>query len=195
MMFRSGERMVAIALGGALTAASFGGTAYAQTPAPGDTPIAVPTSHPEPTAFPVFDLEAGVWELTTVIEDLEDGTTTEANSTEVDMTLRSDVLFGKDSAVIRPEARAALANVASELDSRTPGKVTITGYTDDLGSEEHGYRLSEQRAEAVRGELESSLARHQVTTEGKGEEDPAYPNDSEENRAKNRRVVIGWVAG
>lgn len=147
-----------------------------------------------PTRFPVFDLELPIHELRPVTGDLDGGSVTELGTNEVDITLRSDVLFGKDSDALKPEARARLAEVAAELGRRAPGTVTITGYTDDLGSEEHGLDLSRRRAQAVRGVLAPSLARHRVTVEGKGEADPAYPNDSEPNRARNRRVVISWAA-
>lgn len=174
--------------------------AYATVPAaaeptatPGGPTITRPTPMPQPHTFPVLDLVPQTFELRAVSETADGSSLTETSSSEVDVTLSSDVLFAKDRAEIRPEAATALAEISAELDRRPPGRVNITGYTDDLGPEEYGYQLSERRAAAVRDKLGPALARHQVTIEGKGEEDPAYPNDSEANRAKNRRVVIHWA--
>lgn len=72
------------------------------------------------------------------------------------------------------------------------GTVTITGYTDDLGTEEHGLVLSRQRAEAVRRVVEPQLSGHAVTSLGRGEADPLVPNRDETSRARNRRVEIHY---
>lgn len=200
-MSRSNELRIAVGVGALVVA----GLAYAPmaaaepTSAGSSQTITRPGPIPVPSGFRVYDLRpfAGVhlvpqvYELRTVTER-EDGVSQyEESGAGVDITLSSDVLFDKDQAEIRTEAADALEEIVEELDRRSPGMVTITGYTDDLGPTD-GIRLSEQRAEAVRDQLVSALGRHTVTVEGKGEEDPAYPNDSEENRAKNRRVVIHW---
>ena len=52
-------------------------------------------------------------------------------------------------------------------------------------------RLSEARAQAVADYLVGhGIAADRITVPGRGETAPAHPNDGDENRAKNRRVVI-----
>jgi len=69
---------------------------------------------------------------------------------------------------------------------------TIDGYTDSMGSEQYNLGLSQRRAEAVMAYLESKGANltGRFTTYGHGETDPVASNDTEEGRAKNRRVVL-----
>lgn len=69
--------------------------------------------------------------------------------------------------------------------------VTITGYTDDVGSDGYNLSLSRRRAEAVRAELSKSLGGGvAVRAIGKGEEQPVSSNDTARGRALNRRVEI-----
>jgi outer membrane protein OmpA-like peptidoglycan-associated protein len=68
-------------------------------------------------------------------------------------------------------------------------KVEIIGHTDDVGTDEANRVISERRAKIVVDYLISkgiNPARLKLSAKGKSE--PIYPNDSEENRAKNRRV-------
>ncbi len=143
------------------------------------------TAYAETTPGPVKDLQTGVASLdgTVVIQGTKKG----ANA-RIDAT----VLFGKDSAKLRPDARDRIRQVADDFARRGQGKVRVTGYTDDLGPADHGLRLSMRRAGAVADTLADLLpARgYPMTAIGKGEQDPAVPNTSEANRRKNRRVVI-----
>ena len=68
------------------------------------------------------------------------------------------------------------------------------GYTDDLGSAQHGLVLSRQRAAAVAGVLRPQLDQtdYPFSVSGRGEADPAVPNDSEKNRKLNRRVELTY---
>jgi outer membrane protein OmpA-like peptidoglycan-associated protein len=69
--------------------------------------------------------------------------------------------------------------------------IEIVGHTDNVGDEEDNMMLSQQRAESVRDYLVSrGLDASKVVTAGKGETMPVASNDSEEGRAKNRRVEV-----
>lgn len=69
--------------------------------------------------------------------------------------------------------------------------VEIVGHTDSKGSEEDNMVLSEQRANTVRDYLVSKgLDTNIVITAGEGETMPIADNDTDEGRAKNRRVEI-----
>jgi flagellar motor protein MotB len=80
------------------------------------------------------------------------------------------------------------------LQRRGRGKITIVGYTDDLGSAQHGLVLSRRRAAAVARVLRPNLdeADYPFSVSGRGEADPAVPNTSEKNRKLNRRVELTY---
>ena len=70
-------------------------------------------------------------------------------------------------------------------------KVEIQGHTDDIGTAEYNQMLSEKRAQSVMAYLvENGIDPARLTAKGYGEERPRFPNDSEENRARNRRVEM-----
>ncbi|HEY5821892.1 MAG TPA: OmpA family protein [Propionibacteriaceae bacterium] len=142
--------------------------------------------------LPVRTIVAPVLDIQFATADLKREARTETRSGTVKVTLDSTVLFAKDSAKITSRADNRIATIAADLKSRGPGKVTITGYTDDLGTRAYGRQLSKKRANAVAGKLRSGLpaADFPFTVVGKGEDDPAVPNKSEANRKINRRVVI-----
>ncbi len=111
---------------------------------------------------------------------------------QVKIRLNAEVLFPKDSARLRPGVRGRLAELAQVIDRRGPGRVSIVGYTDDLGSAHHGLVLSRQRAAAVAWVLQPKLDKADYTfrVSGRGEADPVVPNTSEKNRKLNRRVEL-----
>lgn len=145
-----------------------------------------------PASFPTVDLRSRTVSLVPVTRDLGDAAEERPSERAYDVRLNANVLFAKDSAVIRPQVSSRLSQIAAELKKRGPGTVTITGYTDDLGSEEHGLVLSRSRAAAVRAVLEPQLPGYRITSIGKGEADPLVPNENEASRARNRRVEIHY---
>jgi outer membrane protein OmpA-like peptidoglycan-associated protein len=151
------------------------------------------TAAPDPEAS-VLDIEAPVVDIEFSTADLKREMRVDQSPRAVRVTLDATVLFGKDSATIRPGAARRLNEVATTLTSRGPGGVRIVGYTDDLGSAEHGLDLSARRARAVAAALRRDLpaSTYPFSVVGKGEADPAAPNTSEANRKLNRRVVITY---
>lgn len=68
-------------------------------------------------------------------------------------------------------------------------KLRVVGHTDDTGTRKANKLVSERRAHAVHEYLlGKGLEAERIISEGKGVSNPLLPNDSEENRAKNRRV-------
>lgn len=183
-MSRSGNARAAVLTLGLLALA---GPGLPAAPAAADeTPP--PTAHPR-----IVEPHARVIELTSRSQDVKGTARTSESSKRLDVTLNSNVLFGKDSATLLPAATARLAEVGKQLRDKAPGTLTITGYTDDLGSAEHGLTLSRQRAEAVNKALAPHLSGISVTVAGKGEADPAVPNKDEKSRAQNRRVELHFT--
>jgi len=124
--------------------------------------------------------------------DLKGAARVDESEKRVKIRLNAEVLFPKDSAKLRPGVRGRLAELAQVLDRRGPGRVSIVGYTDDLGSARHGLVLSRQRAAAVARVVRPKLDKADYTfkVSGRGEADPAVPNNSEKNRKLNRRVEL-----
>lgn len=182
-MFRSSERRAALL---ALTIALLA--------CPAATALADESSPPVTDPMPrVLNLKPRVVELRSRESDLSGAATVARRPSRIDVTLNSNVMFAKDSATLLPAATKRLAEVGTELAGRAPGSLTITGYTDDLGSAEHGLVLSRQRAEAVNKALAPHLSGISVTVAGKGEADPAVPNKDEKSRAQNRRVELHFT--
>ena len=70
-------------------------------------------------------------------------------------------------------------------------KVEIAGHTDSDGSEEFNQSLSEGRAQsAVNYIIEKGIDESRLVAKGYGESEPMVENDTEENKAKNRRVEL-----
>lgn len=87
-----------------------------------------------------------------------------------------------------------LSRIADALNG-TVGAILITGYSDNVPIRTIQYpsnwELSQARADSVKLLLDARLNdKSRVRAEGKGEADPVAPNDSPENRARNRRVEI-----
>jgi outer membrane protein OmpA-like peptidoglycan-associated protein len=109
------------------------------------------------------------------------------------VTLKSDLAFGFDSATLSPQARSAVEHVARQVrDNGLTGKIYVDGYTDDLGSQAHGLVLSQRRADAVAHYLGSQLVGVPVTivSTGHGESRPIADNATSQGRQANRRVTI-----
>lgn len=99
------------------------------------------------------------------------------------------VYFDTDSAEIKPEFVPVLEEILNVMKLNPELKLGILGYTDSVGSEEYNYKLSLRRAEAVKQWfVEHGICGCRVNTKGFGEKYPAAPNDTEEGRARNRRV-------
>lgn len=113
----------------------------------------------------------------------------------INMTFESGLMFRINSATIdegyKDDLRAAAAVFAKYPDT----SILVEGHTDDTGTDAYNMDLSRKRAESVADFLESqgvSAARLQM--EAFGENQPKYPNDSEDNRSKNRRVEFAIYA-
>ncbi|MBU0484945.1 MAG: tandem-95 repeat protein [Proteobacteria bacterium] len=112
---------------------------------------------------------------------------------EVDV--KADAFFDLNSSNLREEFLGDLEKLAKMLsEKRILGKISLVGQSCDLGPEKYNQVLSERRAAAVKTKLvEYGIPAEQIITEGRGESNPRYPNDSEENRSKNRRVDIHFL--
>jgi len=103
----------------------------------------------------------------------------------------SGVTFEFNSAVLRPESKQILQDDIQILKENPQIQVEVQGHTDDIGTAEYNMGLSDRRAKSVKDYLISQgIAGYRLTAKGYGESNPRFPNDSEANRAKNRRVEL-----
>ncbi len=108
--------------------------------------------------------------------------------------LRGDTLFESGSASVNAQYQQVLARVAEALNS-TPGTIVVAGHTDNRPILSlrfpSNWDLSKARADAVVALLSGGLANPaRVRSEGRGDVEPLVNNDTQANRATNRRVDI-----
>lgn len=119
------------------------------------------------------------------------GIEVEREGDEIKLTMPDTITFDFNSAVVRPEMRTQLQQVARVLNAYPSTVVGIFGHTDNIGSAAANQRLSEQRAESVAGSLQSfAVAPSRMQTRGFGFTQPVASNNTAEGRAQNRRVEI-----
>lgn len=100
-----------------------------------------------------------------------------------------NLFFATNETTILPESEAGLQDLYDLLNENPEIRIRITGHTDNVGSDEANQILSEGRANSVRQAIiERGIESSRIEAEGKGKTMPVAPNDTEEGRAKNRRV-------
>ena len=102
------------------------------------------------------------------------------------------ILFETGKAVLRPESRPVLKEIAGVLKKYGDLKVLIEGHTDSVGDAASNLALSDARAAAVKAALVADFAvdAARITTQGLGDTKPSAPNATAAGRAQNRRVEI-----
>jgi OOP family OmpA-OmpF porin len=117
-----------------------------------------------------------------------------AAPTSEKVTFAADAFFDFDKAVLKPEGKAKLDDLAGKLKGIALEVIIAVGHTDARGSDKYNQKLSVRRAESVKAYLVSKgVEANRVYTEGKGEKQPVADNKTEAGRAKNRRVEIEVV--
>lgn len=112
--------------------------------------------------------------------------------------LRGDGLFASGSGVVLERYIPTLTRIAEALNT-VKGSVVVTGYTDNVpirtAQYPSNFHLSRDRAEHVKAILGRTVNEpSRIRAQGLGESDPVAPNDTPENRARNRRVEIVLLA-
>ncbi|HQN65715.1 MAG TPA: OmpA family protein [Methylophilus sp.] len=116
---------------------------------------------------------------------------TQTADNRLKLEVPSDVSFAVGKADIAPNFRSVLDKFAQGLVENPATTVMIVGHTDSTGSDAINNPLSLQRASNVRDYLSSrGVALSRVQIDGRGSREPVVSNDTEANRAKNRRVEI-----
>jgi outer membrane protein OmpA-like peptidoglycan-associated protein len=129
--------------------------------------------------------------------ETEEGETTEEQGIEVSRSDEGvvvnlpDIHFVPDQARILPDERGRLDKLAELLRQVPDATFLVKGHTADVGSEESQIALSKERAKTIIDELEKrGFASSRFIYRGLGGSEPVATNETEEGRAKNRRVEI-----
>lgn len=113
----------------------------------------------------------------------------------IDLTFESGLMFDINSSEIKDSYKKDLVSATEVFNKYPETNIVIEGHTDDTGSDDYNMTLSEKRAKAVQAFLVTKgVAQNRLTTKWYGETQPKYPNDSEANRQKNRRVELAIFA-
>ena len=103
----------------------------------------------------------------------------------------NNLLFERSRPVLLEDSYRALEKLVGILIENPNMKIELAGHTDALGSPKAKELLSYKRVERIKEYLmEFGIDRKRIEIVGYGGSRPIAPNDSEENRAKNRRVEI-----
>jgi OOP family OmpA-OmpF porin len=102
------------------------------------------------------------------------------------------IYFDFDKADIKIESKPQLDEIAKLMNDHNDLKLTITGHTDNQGSPDYNQKLSQRRADAIVAALVGNyaVASGRLVARGMGASAPVASNDSDEGRAKNRRVEL-----
>ncbi|MBC7954597.1 MAG: OmpA family protein [Cytophagales bacterium] len=116
----------------------------------------------------------------------------QAKQTERGMLVTlGDVLFESGRAEVKPGAQASLGKLADFLKQYPTRHILIEGHTDNVGAASYNEALSQRRAAAVQTALLSmGVASNRVTTAGYGKDYPVAGNNTDTDRALNRRVEV-----
>ena len=107
----------------------------------------------------------------------------------------NNIFFETDKSDLLPASFAELDRLRDILMNDASLHIAIEGHTDNTGSPSHNKALSLSRANAVAGYLTSKgIGSERVESHGYAAEKPIAPNDSEEGKAKNRRVEFRIVS-
>ena len=134
-------------------------------------------------------------------EEVENGyVSIQTEGMKVIVHIMEKASFESGVADLRPDFVPVLDKIAGLIDKNS-GDITVSGHTDDVPIANDLYRsnwdLSTSRAVSVAHELlrKADLDPANVMVTGHADTRPRAPNDSAENRAKNRRVDISIVRG
>ncbi len=113
----------------------------------------------------------------------------------INMTFDSNLAFQINSSDLNESYKDDLSAAAVVFNKYPDTNILIEGHTDDTGEAAYNMALSEKRAKAVSSFLKAQgVDGSRMVEKWYGEDQPKYPNDSETNRSKNRRVELAIYA-
>ena len=119
---------------------------------------------------------------------------------QIIIRIRENGSFPSGSAFLQPKFKPIIQEIGVLLKD-VPGEITVSGHTDDFQVSNELYinnwDLSSKRAVAVASELQKVVGfdKNRMMVVGRAETRPLVPNDSNEDRRRNRRVEISILQG
>lgn len=119
---------------------------------------------------------------------------------QIIIRIRENGSFPSGSAFLQPQFKPIIQDIGRLL-KNVPGEITVSGHTDDFQVSNELYinnwDLSSKRAVAVASELQkvAGFDKTRMMVVGRAETRPLVPNDSREDRRRNRRVEISILQG
>lgn len=112
-----------------------------------------------------------------------------SDQTVLDQTLANRIIeFRSGSAMLTPLGASILDEMVAKM-TKMQASFLIVGHTDDVGGRESNLQLSRARALAVKNYLVAKgIAASRMDVLGKGPDEPVVANDTDEGRARNRRI-------
>jgi len=161
----------------------FGASMLADYPSLAGGPVKATVTLPDGQAL---DLQEGSFPLA-VARYLSDTADKEAKRSFVFDNLN----FETGTTKLTAESEASVATLVQILKAYPATKATLEGYTDNVGDAASNQKLSLARATAIRDLLVAGgIDAARLSAEGFGDAKPVAPNDTEEGRAKNRRLEL-----
>lgn len=117
----------------------------------------------------------------------------DAMKKEIDATGKAivNINFDTDKATLKADGQEVINQIIALLKGAPALKLSIEGHTDNTGSAERNKVLSSERSNAVMLALvNTGISKDNLKAAGFGADKPLVANDSEENKAKNRRVEL-----
>ena len=101
----------------------------------------------------------------------------------------NNIFFDTDKSEIKDESKQELEKLIDFLSKNNSIRIEISGHTDNVGDSKHNMVLSENRAKSVCDFLTNNgIEKSRLTYKGFGDTQPIKQNNTDENRAKNRRT-------
>ncbi len=113
------------------------------------------------------------------------------NALNTDGHISLYINFETGKAAIKPESQIIIDQVTEMLKANSSLKISIEGHTDNVGTPAANKLLSENRARAVMDALVAKgIDKSRLLAKGWGQDKPVQDNNTDEGKAKNRRVEI-----
>jgi len=105
------------------------------------------------------------------------------------------VSFGNGNANLSPTSQAQIAAVSAVLKTYPASRISINGYTDNVGIPGANITLSQSRADAVKAALISQgISKDRIEAHGLGDKNPVADNGSTAGRAANQRIELALLS-
>ncbi len=112
-------------------------------------------------------------------------------SSEGQTVVLSHLIFNQGKAVINPKSFPELDELVAMMKDSPKVEIQLEGHTDNVGNPEANMKLSQARVEAVKKYITTKgISKKRVMTKAFGGSQPIATEDTEEARAKNRRVEM-----